>query len=139
MGAANPHSVLERATVEEAREELSKFFTVAMMADEAPGMFSAFIDAEWHRLMETPDYPDFCMRSVGQHVGHAPSLDGEGEIPWIDVYHQLFGALPGAWFADETGVVDTDSMATYLDTQTVRASWNCSPTSGDPDKHNHTK
>ena len=120
MDAANATPVLKRATVEEALEELSKFFAIATMAEDAPGMFSTFIDAEWHRLMQTRDYAEFCIRTVGQEVGHAP-IDGEGEIRWVDKYHQQFGALPAAWFADENGVVDTAALARYLETQTVRA------------------
>jgi hypothetical protein len=133
VDAASAASIMEHATPEEAREELSKFFAIATLADDAPGMFSTFIDAEWHRLMQTPDYPEFCMRSVGQYVGHAP-IDGEGEIRWVGMYHHQFGALPAAWFADENGVVETGALVRYLDTQTVRASWNCQPTTGDPDK-----
>ena len=100
MDAAKATPVLECATVEEALEELSKFFAIATMAKVPPGMFSIFIDVQWHRLMQAPDYAEFCMRSVGQHVGHAP-IDGEGEIRWVDMYHHQFGTLTAPWFADE--------------------------------------
>lgn len=47
--AARP--LAEQVSVEEAREELSKFI-IADIAEKAPEMFSQFIDAEWHRLHE---------------------------------------------------------------------------------------
>jgi hypothetical protein len=117
---------MDAPTIEAAREELTKFFRIAQMAEEAPGMFSAFIDAEWHRLAETPEYAEFCQQAVGGSVKHAP-INGEGEITWLDLYHEKFGQLPAAWFADKNGIVDTAAFAQYLDTRTVRASWNCTP------------
>jgi hypothetical protein len=138
MDAANATPVQECATVEEALEELSKFFAIATMAKVPPGMFSIFIDAQWHRLMQAPDYAEFCMRSVGQYVGHAP-IDGQGEIRWVDMYDHQFGTLTAPWFADENGVVDAEALVRYLGTRTVRASWKCEPTTGDPDKRTRTK
>lgn len=131
MQAVSGTPLLDRATVDDARTELSKFFIIATIADQSPGMFSKFIDAEWHRLAETADYSDFCRQSAGRPVAHAP-INGEGEVTWIGMYHEQFGALPSAWFADETGAVDAEAYGEYLDTYTVRASWNCTPVV-DPD------
>jgi hypothetical protein len=126
MAAASATPLMAAPTVESAREELSKFFKIAQMADEAPGMFSAFIDVEWHRLADTAEYTEFCQQAVGGPVAHAP-LNGEGEVAWLGMYHEMFGDLPAAWFADKDGVVDTGAFARYRDTRTVRASWNCTP------------
>lgn len=132
MSAASTTPVIERPSTEQARTELGRFFAIAAMAEQAPGMFSQFIDAEWHRLVETADYADFCDRAAGRLVTHDPA-DGEGEVAWLGLYHERFGVLPDAWFADEHGVVDTEAYASYRDTLTVRASWNCTATTGDPD------
>jgi hypothetical protein len=123
MTTAHATPLLEPVTADDAREELAKFF---QLAESSPGMFSTFIDKEWHRLAETADYDDFCRDAVGRVVAHLP-ICGEGEVAWLNDYHELWGALPPVWFADETGVVDSSSYGRYLDTRTVHASWNCSP------------
>lgn len=120
------------ATATEAREELGKFFALASMADPAPGMFSRFIDEEWHRLAEAPDYADFCEQTAGVVVCHDPAC-GEGVVTWLDGYHDRYGELPAVWFADEAGVVDTAAYESYRTTRAVSASWNCSASTGDPD------
>lgn len=117
-------------TADEARAELGKFFAIAAMADQAPGMFSQFIDAEWHQFAKSADYARFCDQTAGRLITHDPTC-GEGEVAWLGLYHERFGALPASWFADENGTVDAEAYATYLDTHTVRASWNCSATTGD--------
>jgi hypothetical protein len=123
--------LLSPVTEDEARDELAKFFAIAKeLTDEPLGMFSKCIDAQWHRLAETADYSRFCMQAAGQPITHAP-INGEGEVTWLPAYHERFGALTPAWFADEDGSVDSSAYGAYLDTQTVRASWNCQPTGGD--------
>jgi len=131
VNTASATCVLPPVTTEQAREELAKFFAIAMhLRDETPGMFSTYIDAEWHRLAETDDYDQFCMQAAGRPVTHAP-INGEGEVTWLPAYHEKFGALAPAWFANENGEVDSSAYGEYLDTHTVRASWNCQPTGGD--------
>jgi hypothetical protein len=121
-------------TAVEAREELGKFFALAAMAGHKPGMFSRFIDEEWHRLAETLEYIAFCERTAAGVVRHDPTC-GEGVVTWVDSYHERHGPLPVVWFADEAGVVDTAAYDAYLATRTVRASWNCTAdTGGDGDK-----
>lgn len=126
---------MERVSAEQARDELAKFFTIADMTDSKPGMFSTFIDAEWHQMMDTDPvgFAVFCHRAVGHPVVHAP-INGAGPIAWLPLYHEQFGALAPAWFADEQGVVDASAYDRYLDTREVSACWNCSPdTGGDGD------
>lgn len=119
-------------TQEHARAELAKFFAIAAVEGENPGMFSRFIDAEWHRLAQTIEYPRFCRDTAGTLVTHDPTC-GEGTVSWLDLYHERFGPLPAAWFADETGQVDVDAFRAYRDSGTVVASWNCSADTGDGD------
>jgi hypothetical protein len=128
-------AVLEQsvATREEALAELAKFFTIATFAGEKPGMFSRFIDEQWHRLAESSEYAEFCRASAGAPVVHDPTC-GEGEVAWLDLYHDRFGPLPAVWFADEAGRIDRTAYESYRGSGTVHASWNCSAdTGGDPD------
>src|SRR6266498_2708489 len=77
MTVATTGPVAQQVSADQARGGLAKFFVIADLAEQAPGMFSAYIDAEWHRLAETADYTDFCMTTVGHHVTHAP-INGQG-------------------------------------------------------------
>ncbi|GIG55729.1 hypothetical protein Lfu02_01010 [Longispora fulva] len=118
-----------------AREELGRFFLIAALADSAPEMFSAFIDAEWHRLLGTGAYDGFCDQLVGHPVGHREDA-GYGQITWVQRYHEQFGPLPAEWFADAAGTIDHSAYDAYRSTGAVTASWNCSPASdGDGDHH----
>jgi hypothetical protein len=119
-------------TLSAAREELAKFFAIAAMAEEAPGMFSAYIDAEWHRFASSDGYPAFCEQAAGRRVTHDGTC-GEGAVAWVELYHQAYGALPAVWFADDDGVVDDGAYARYVDTRTVHGSWNCTATTNDGD------
>lgn len=67
----------DRVSTEDARAELARSFQLADMAEQSPGMFSTFIDAEWHRLAETADDNDFCKTAVGRVVTHLP-INGGG-------------------------------------------------------------
>jgi hypothetical protein len=96
-------------------------------------MFSRFIDQEWHRLAETPDFAAFSMATAGVLVRHDPTC-GEGVVAWVDDYHNRFGLLPAIWFADETGAVDMAAFNTYRVTRVVTASWNCSADDGGDDR-----
>jgi len=117
-----------------AREELGRFFIIADLADSAPEMFSAYIDAEWHRLLGSATYDTFCQQVVGHPVGHVTGAC-EGKVTWINLYHERFGTPPPEWFATATGQVDVTAYRRYLDTPTapVITSWDCVPTTNDPD------
>ncbi|MDT0546950.1 MULTISPECIES: hypothetical protein [Streptomyces] len=116
------------------RVELGKFFKVSARQFEArrttPEMFSTAIDAEWHRLMKTPEYAAFCAEHAGQAIGHSPAK-GAGEISWISVYEELFGPLPEIWFTGDDGQVDEKALGTYRESGVVVAEWDCSPVPGD--------
>lgn len=126
MTVAQATPLAERVSIEDARQELSKFFQIADMADKAPEMFSKFIDAEWHRLMENADYTRFCMESVGHPVGHKEG-PGYGVVSWIDLYHERFGTLPAAWFASAEGVVDMAAYESYMDNRSTSGAFKCAP------------
>lgn len=126
-----------------ARRELARFFVIADQANEAPQMFSRYIDAVWHRAIGTPDYDAFCVTAVGHPVGHVEE-PGRGVVSWVELYHERYGTLPAVWFADEHGTVDTDSYGRYLATRMpvpgappaapFVTAWDCTPTTGDPDR-----
>jgi hypothetical protein len=142
-----------------AREELAKFFAIADLADKAPEMFSEYIDAEWHRLLnDTDEYKAFCSAAVGHPVGHQPDK-GFGTPSWLRHYHANYGQLPAVWFADATGTVNRELYAKYLTVYNTDSgddaapppdaepaetglgkempplitAWDCTPTTGDPD------
>ncbi|WP_405931576.1 hypothetical protein [Streptomyces sp. NBC_00827] len=116
------------------RIELGKFFQVSVRqfdADQAaPEMFSAAIDAEWHRLLNDPEYAAFCTANVGRLINHVENT-GYGRISWVDAYEEMFGQLPEVWFTDAEGVLDERALARYRETGEVRAEWDCTPIPGD--------
>ncbi|WP_274559278.1 hypothetical protein [Streptomyces spiramyceticus] len=116
--------------------ELGRFFTVSArcfaVGHGAPEMFSPAIDAEWHRLMETPEYTEFSSRHGGQAFGHASNC-GAGSVTWITTYEEMYGALPEIWFTREDGTLDETGFTHYRETGEVVAEWNCSPAPGDGD------
>ncbi|MDQ1019885.1 hypothetical protein [Streptomyces afghaniensis] len=116
------------------RIELGKFFQVSIRqinADQAvPEMFSAAIDAEWHRLLNDPEYAEFCTANAGRLINHVENT-GYGRISWVDAYEEMFGQLPEVWFTDAEGVLDERALARYRETGEVWAEWDCSPIPGD--------
>lgn len=120
------------------REELRRFFLIAAASRQPPQMFSRCIDAEWHRMLTEPGYDAFCLSTVGRRIGHTQDAD-HGAVGWVDTYHDLFGTLPAAWFADEDGNVDRGAYARYRADRTagqpnpVVTAWDCTPTTGDED------
>ncbi|MER5973043.1 hypothetical protein ABT112_25490 [Streptomyces sp. NPDC002055] len=119
-------------TVEQV--ELGRFLEVAVRQFDAgctaPEMFSPAIDSEWHRLLNSPNYQEFCIEHAGRRIGHAPNV-GAGEISWVRAYGELFGPLPEIWFTDQHGGLDHERLARYRETGTVVAEWDCSPVPGD--------
>ncbi|MGW2009618.1 hypothetical protein [Streptomyces sp. G7(2002)] len=118
------------------RVELGKFFEISAREFEAgntaPEMFSTAIDAEWHRLLGTPQYAAFSSQHAGQVFAHVGSY-GTGRVSWICAYEEVFGPLPDIWFADTDGTVDREAADRYRATGEVWAEWNCSPVPGDPE------
>ncbi|GAA4912713.1 hypothetical protein ACFPM3_23885 [Streptomyces coeruleoprunus] len=119
------------------RVELGRFFTVTgnrfRDGDTTPlEMFSEAIDMEWHQMLQTPEYREFCVATAGMLLGHAP-LSGVGEISWVGAYEEMYGSLPEIWFTNKDGQVDERALARYRETGTVVAEWDCTPTTGDGD------
>ncbi|MBT2676630.1 hypothetical protein J7E95_38780 [Streptomyces sp. ISL-14] len=117
-----------------ALRELGRFFTVSARrfteGHIAPEMFSTAIDAEWHRLLKSPEYTEFSQAHAGQVLGHVP-VKGSGEIGWVSAYEAAYGKLPEVWFTREDGSVDTEALNRYQETGIVVAEWDCTPTGGD--------
>lgn len=115
-----------------AREELKKFFQVAVTRQEdgkKTGMPTCYVDAFWHRLLKEPaQYGRFCTEAVGAYADHLP-YNGEGVLEWVPDYEALFGKLPPIWFTDLDGILDEAMYAEYMETGSMRASWNCIPLS----------
>ncbi|MBB6170064.1 hypothetical protein HNR23_000124 [Nocardiopsis mwathae] len=132
-------------TPEIARTELAKFFVIADLASESPEMFSAYIDAEWHRMLGTKEYRALYRDAVGHSVGHV-SAPGSGTPSWLGLYHERYGTLPCVWFADKNGAVDRELYGRYLRNRGGRlhsddapaevpliVTWDCQPTTNDGD------
>lgn len=121
------------ATLTPEKVELGRFFTVSAGrfkdGHTTVEMFSGAIDAEWHQLLDSPEYAEFSTQHAGQQIGHAP-LKGLGEIAWVTAYEALFGPLPQVWFTNAAGEVDTEALDHYRTTGVVVAEWDCSPIGG---------
>ncbi|MET8542950.1 hypothetical protein ABZW03_20200 [Kitasatospora sp. NPDC004799] len=118
-------------------DELGKFFTIAARridaGEVAPQVFSAAVDAAWHRLVADPAvYQAFTLQHAGRPLAHVESA-GTGYISWVSAYEEAYGALPEVWFAEADGTVDTGALARYRETGEVWAEWDCSPAPGDGD------
>ncbi|GAA3982022.1 hypothetical protein FOF52_03900 [Thermobifida alba] len=133
---------VQEVSREAARTELARFFTVMETAEKAPEMFSAYIDAEWHRLLGSREYEALCLEAVGRLVGHRADA-GQGTPSWLEVYHERYGNLPRVWFADAEGTVDEEMYKRYLATRVsgqraeqrpLIVSWDCTPTTNDEDE-----
>ncbi|WP_344102173.1 hypothetical protein [Nocardiopsis rhodophaea] len=130
---------------EAARTELAKFFVIADLASESPEMFSAYIDAEWHRMLGTKEYRALCREAVGHRVCHV-TAPGSGTPSWLNLYHERYGTLPSVWFADRNGTVDQELYGHYLRNRggllsseksaaqaPLIVTWDCQPTTNDED------
>lgn len=114
-------------TKNETNEELRRFFELAVAHDESLPMFSPYLDAAWHRMLDTPNqYELFCVQSCGQRLEHQRDA-GVGNIDWILAYEERFGKLSPAWFTDVDGTLREDNLREYERTGHVRASWGCTP------------
>lgn len=137
---ASPSATHDSVSPTVAIAELGRFLrlTTDLTAQDEQGampMFSAYVDAAWHRLLENPlEYEPFCVEHAGVPVRHV-ELTGTGPIGWVAAYETAYGPLPEVWFADASGVVDGGLLAEYRSTGTVVTSWDCSPAPGDSDPH----
>ncbi|MGV9267674.1 hypothetical protein ACWDRR_23785 [Kitasatospora sp. NPDC003701] len=117
--------------------ELGKFFTIAARridaGEAAPEMFSAAVDAAWHRLVADPAaHVAFAVEHAGRTLGHVESA-GVGFISWVSAYEEAYGPLADIWFTDAGGAVNTAALARYRASGEVWAEWDCSPVPGDGD------
>jgi hypothetical protein len=117
--------------------ELGKFFTISARrfdtGQTAPEMFSAAIDAAWHRLAKDPRaHHAFANEHAGRKLDHIETA-GHGFIAWVPAYEEAYGPLPEIWFTTRNGTVNEQSLSRYTETGTVVAEWNCSPAPGDGD------
>ncbi|WP_137994122.1 hypothetical protein [Streptomyces vilmorinianum] len=123
-------------TITAERRELGRFLVIAGQrfenGENAPEMFSRAVDAEWHRMLGSPEYAAFCTDNAGAVLGHR-EMSGTGPIGWVAAYEEAYGPLPEIWFTDDKGVLDEAAFARYKETGTVVAEWDCGPTTGDGD------
>lgn len=125
--------------------ELERVIELSRETRRPLAMFSAGIDAVWHRLIETGEaYRRFCTRVAGgpvQHVQrefrikHDPNTPPENEsehlsFDWIPLYERRYGPLSLAWFAKECGSVDVAAFERYQRDGCVDASWSCGVETG---------
>ncbi|MET8980959.1 hypothetical protein ABZX85_35690 [Streptomyces sp. NPDC004539] len=117
-----------------ARTELGRFFEVSarqFAADQpVPEMFSAAVDAEWHLLLNDPEYGAFCAEHAGRLVNHVENT-GFGRVSWVAAYEEMFGPLPEVWFTDADGVLNERALTRYRETGEVWAEWDCTPLPSD--------
>ncbi|MFG2911299.1 hypothetical protein ACGF0D_00165 [Kitasatospora sp. NPDC048298] len=128
-------STITKSSVE--LDELGKFFTITARridaGQSAPEMFSAAIDATWHRLADAPAvHQAFTLRHAGRRLAHVESA-GSGFVSWVGAYEEAYGPLPEVWFTDADGTVDAEALARYRESGEVWAEWNCAPAPGDGD------
>lgn len=124
----------------DAVRELGRFFQLTReptARDEAGvlPMFSPFVDAAWHRMLDgnPAAYEQFCREHAGVAIEHAP-WSGSGWVGWVATYEQAYGQLPKVWFADASGRVDPKAWASYALTGTVVTDWECRPVRPDDDE-----
>lgn len=110
----------------QAFEELVKFMAIAADNDGKSEMWSEYIDEVWHREIEKDDGKYLEMRSGIGRIQHVEDF-GEGQVSWIDKYHERFGALDKTWFLDKSGSVRSELFEHYKRTNTIIASWGCGP------------
>ncbi|KZL16598.1 hypothetical protein PsAD2_03417 [Pseudovibrio axinellae] len=110
-----------------AKAELQKVFKLAARGIHIE-MFSEFIDAAWHELLENQkEYEKFSISSCGFIVPHTEG-SGKGTVNFVEAYEREFGPLPDLWFASISGDINVGALSHYRDTGEVVASWTCSAT-----------
>lgn len=124
---------MSTTTFEIEKEELGKFLTLAGERLDAgqpvPLMFSPAVDKAWHAMLGDPAYHGFCLKTAGQAIRHV-AINGTGLVEWVPDYEKQWGKLPGIWFTDEYGTVNTTVRDQYEKTGDVVAEWNCGPAGG---------
>lgn len=108
----------------QAFEELVKFMSIAVDNDGKAEMWSEYIDDVWHRENDKDCGKYLETRSGVGKIQHDQDF-GEGQVSWIDKYHERFGALDKTWFLDKNGRVRSDLLEQYKRTKTIKASWGC--------------
>jgi hypothetical protein len=115
----------------QAFEELVKFMAIAADNDGKSEMWSEYIDEVWHREIRKDNGKYLETRAGIGKIQHVED-SGEGQVSWIDKYHERFGALDKTWFLDKSGNVRSDLFEHYKRTNTIIASWGCGPVLPDP-------
>ena len=90
----------------ECKEELRKFFSLALSHDGPLAAMSHAVDALWHTfILHTPQYHSFCDDVYGEYLHHQPR---SAAIPvpiaaisnFYTSYPDQFGHVPSIWFED---------------------------------------
>jgi len=115
----------------QAFEELVKFMAIAADCNDESEMWSEYIDEVWHREIERDNGKSLEIQSGVGDIQHV-ERSGEGQISWIERYHEKYGVLDVTWFMDRSGNVRSDLYEHYKRTNTVIASWSCGPVQPGP-------
>jgi hypothetical protein len=113
--------------------ELSRYFAIAVNRARDGGitpMFSAYLDEQWHALLDHPGFTTWCRETVGHVIRHQES-SGHGQIDWVGEYERQHGLLSKLWFASADGTVNHPAMHGYRATGMITASWRCDALDGD--------
>ncbi len=122
---------LSKENVSLAHTELEKVFHLSNSGIKVE-MFSKAIDSVWHDMLKNKEeYKDFCNKTIGRYIKHIKAPDF-GEITFTSEYEKRYGKLDSIWFMDENGKIDITLQSKYKNSDTIVASWDCSP-EPDPD------
>lgn len=131
------HSIDDVSDRHLLKRELGRFFSIAAEYHQRSGrsamMPRCVVDSMWHQLISQPDELNAIIKEyvgVDTTIDHAKS-DGEGELPWAEIYHARFGELPRIWFISPEGMLNKQALNIYEHTGTLRMSWDCTPAFND--------
>lgn len=113
------------------RDELKRFLELFAQSggEETFGMFSEYIDAEWHQWQadDGRGFDEWCGQNLGVQVDHVETKE-RGTVTWVEAYHRRWGRLSPEWFADSNGQIDNKQYDEYLQRGVVTAGgWDCTP------------
>jgi hypothetical protein len=84
--------------------EFRKYIALLALGYENLGMHSPEIDEVWHSfILFTREYSEFCQRTCGQMIHHAPNTSRRPRLSptsvptFKEAYEKFFGPLPSIW------------------------------------------
>lgn len=139
LDSENTNNELFAGQESELREELRRFFSIAA-AEAAAGTYhcdismpACLVDEYWHELCDSGEADELSVEASGMTFDHIndyelfPESRGEGSLPWLARYEEMFGPLSKVWFTDQEGNFDEATYKQYLEDSSYKASWGCNP------------